>query len=127
MSNKEVIDKLTNYFTTQRIEYVSRLCANFAVDINRFIGISDIDIKEKIHLFHRNILNMLTIEKFVKLENGYDLDIITLINREPQLEHNKQTFKTMRCNRCFNEVNYHLFDTTTGIRMDFCKNHLHIK
>lgn len=58
MNNKEVVDKLQEYYLTQDIQTVTRLCANFAIDINRFYYFEKLSIEEKFNLIQRTKHNL---------------------------------------------------------------------
>ena len=72
MTNKEVIDKLQAFYLTQDPEKVARICANFAVDLNRFLHVDDLDDDEKEDFLGRIAFNVGEIYKFSR---GEDLDI----------------------------------------------------
>ncbi len=72
MTNKEVVDKLQLYYLTQDPKMVARICANFALDLNRFLNIDDLDDDEKEDFLRRISFNVGEIYKFVR---GEDLDL----------------------------------------------------
>lgn len=63
--NKKVIDKLQNYFLKQDPKIISRLCGNFAIDLNRFLNIEYLDQDEKYNLIYRTQQNMIMISDFM--------------------------------------------------------------
>lgn len=79
MTNKEVVLKLQKYLLTQDPEKVTRLCANFFLDLNRFFTYNTLNDFEKSHLQWRNELNMKEVYKFLK-DKSDNLDTLFLKN-----------------------------------------------
>lgn len=73
-TNKEVIDKLTEYFITQDKKTIARSLANMMIDFNRIFYLKSLPEDERVLLNARIIANMLALRKFIK--DGPDGDLI---------------------------------------------------
>ncbi len=74
MNNKEVIDKLVEYFLTQDPKIVARLAANSIIDLNRFFYMRKLSNDELKTLLRRIDRNMKALQNFI--QNGPDGDLI---------------------------------------------------
>lgn len=70
MTNKEVINKLTEYYLTQDPKVVCRFLANCMIDINRFLNIDSLPIKEGEQLVERAMINMKAVKEYLKDPEG---------------------------------------------------------
>lgn len=78
-TNKEVVEKLVEYFLTQDQASVCRILANLMIDMHRINNISKLEEKEKASLFFRMDKNSKSLLDFVK--NGPQGDL-TVFNNE---------------------------------------------
>lgn len=53
MTNKEAIEKLTEYFLTQDPRDVAELCASKIIDINKLVNIDKLTFAQQEHLIFR--------------------------------------------------------------------------
>lgn len=74
-SNKEVIEKLVEYYLKQDPERVARLCANFAVDLNRFLYIDYLDKDERDEFLLRMTYNVSNIHNLVREDDEQEIDL----------------------------------------------------
>lgn len=72
-SNKEIIDKLVEYFMTQDKLSLSVIVANYMIDFNRIFYLHKLDESEKINLQFRIEMIVKQLDSFVK--NGPQGDI----------------------------------------------------
>lgn len=72
-TNKEVIDKLTEYFITQDKKTIARSLANMMIDLNRIFYLKTLPEDEKALLNARVIANVLSLRRFI--ENGPEGDL----------------------------------------------------
>jgi hypothetical protein len=75
MENKEVINKLREYFLRNDPEKVAHLCANFMIDLNRFLNINNLSQEERVRLIDRTILNMDQLRDFMESGNEDALEL----------------------------------------------------
>lgn len=78
MDNKEVSKLLQEYFLKQDPKLIARACANFILDLNRFINFKNISVEERSSLVERTKLNMKEVYNFLKAEGSEEL--LNLIN-----------------------------------------------
>lgn len=65
-TNKEVSDKLTEYFLTQDPEVVARILAANMIDLNRLYHFELLEDDERENLFRRLDHNIGQLEEFIK-------------------------------------------------------------
>ena len=82
IDNKIFLDKLQKYFMTQDREIVAQLCANFALDLSRFLYIEDMEKKDKDHLIHRTKNNVSNMYALYKLEETGLADASSIVIRK---------------------------------------------
>ena len=75
-TNKEIIDKLVEYYLKQDPRIVARLLANCQIDLNRWINMGNLDLDEKMSLVKRTRLNMEEMFRF--LNEGSNVEQLTL-------------------------------------------------
>lgn len=81
MKNKQIMDRLEEYFLTQDPKIVARMCASHLVDLNRYYRLEELPYDEAVCLMQRMEMNMEQLYKFIK--DGADGDIkIQLRNSE---------------------------------------------
>lgn len=80
MTNKELIDKLYEYFLTQDPKVIARMCANLQIDLLRFLRIDKLPDDEAYHLIDRISILREEIDDFIK--NGPELDLKLVVTRE---------------------------------------------
>ncbi len=78
ISNKEVIDKLVDYFVKQNPKIVAKLLANYMVDTHRIFYHHLLPIEELEFLRQRCLKNSESLEKFIKYGPQGDLTCDTL-------------------------------------------------
>lgn len=66
ITNKDVVQKLVDYFLTQNPEDVARLLANNLIDFNRIFHSKDLQEEEYNSLVKRIKINLDTLNDFVK-------------------------------------------------------------
>ena len=66
MSNKDLLDKLTEYLLTQDVKVICRALANAMLDQHRIHNLIRLDPGTKIHLFKRIKLNAESLDDFYK-------------------------------------------------------------
>ncbi len=66
ISNKEVIDKLVDYFVKQNPKIVARLLANYMIDLNRVCNLNSLSDSENELLLDRLQTNCLSLQKFIE-------------------------------------------------------------
>lgn len=86
MTNKEVVDKLQSYYLTQDTVTIARLCANYAIDINRFYNFEHLSIEEKFKLIQITKYNL---NVTLKIIEGKGLgEELTFSNYDEQKDNN---------------------------------------
>ena len=81
-TNKEVADKLTEYFKTKDINTISRMLANCFVDLNRFINFQHLNEEDKDILWTRIHHNMSQVNQFLASGNNEEDLSFKMINEE---------------------------------------------
>lgn len=76
MTNKEMIEKLTNYFMSQDSLLVANSCAHLIIDLNRFYNFNDLSENERNDLFERVSYNLSEAVKAATSTNPSDLKLI---------------------------------------------------
>jgi len=76
MQNKDVIDKMQNYFLQQDPASVARILAAVMIDLNRLSNIKLLGKDEKASLLNRLKLNAYQVQKFARGDIMSDIKII---------------------------------------------------
>jgi hypothetical protein len=77
MDNKDVVNKLVTYYLNQSdTKLLARVCANFAIDLNRFLHFDELTEEEKSHLLRRTQSNMSQIYDFIRTGCTGEIEII---------------------------------------------------
>jgi hypothetical protein len=74
MENKELVEKLIEFFRTQDIELIYRLLANCMIDNNRWLNLNEFSTQERRSFIQRMKINDNEITKFAKY--GPDKNIV---------------------------------------------------
>lgn len=76
ITNKEVIDKLQQYFLKQDAKVVARMLANQIIDLNRLWGIESLDKDERLSLTERMGHNLKEFHKLIRSEDGKEETLV---------------------------------------------------
>lgn len=80
MTNKELIEKLVEYFLTQDSKVVARILANQMIDMRRLILLDRLPKEEAASVIKRSLLNMKELERFSRQGPKGDITVGSLNN-----------------------------------------------
>lgn len=77
-TNKEIIDRLQEYFLTQDAQIVARSLAGLMIDLNRMMIFSSLSNMERVNLMDRMEINRRSLIKFIEMGEGGDLVLFNI-------------------------------------------------